>query len=167
MDRTPGRQPPVLHKDWRFYVGSGLMVLALVMPVLALLVPLLGWSVAQSALAVGLLIAGGPEVVCLLAVALLGKETFQYFTYRAKKLLRRTVLDTPASKARYYVGLGINLASWLPLYLYGYMPEVLPAGHSRIAILAGADIVFIASMFVMGGEFWGKFRRIFVWEGRV
>ncbi len=33
--------------------------------------------------------------------------------------------------------------------------------------VACADIVFIVSMFVMGGEFWGKFRRIFVWEGRV
>jgi hypothetical protein len=166
-DPDPGRKPPVLRKDWRFFIGAGLMILALVMPVFALLVPSLGLSVAQSAVVVGLLIAGGPEVICLLAVALLGRETFQHFTYSAKKLLRRTVLDTPASKTQYYAGLAINLASWLPLYLYGYMPEALPSGQGRIAILAGADIVFIASMFVMGGEFWGKFRRIFVWEGRI
>jgi hypothetical protein len=166
-DPTLVPKPPVLRKDWRFYIGVGLMVVALVMPVFALLVPLLDLSVAQSVVAVGVLVGGGPEVICLLAVALLGKETFQYFTYRTKLLLRRTILQTPASKTRYYFGLAINLASWLPLYLYGYMPDALPSGQSRIAILAGADIVFIASMFVMGGEFWGKFRRIFVWEGRV
>jgi hypothetical protein len=28
------------------------------------------------------------------------------------------------------------------------------------------DLVFVASVFLMGGEFWDKIRRIFVYEGK-
>lgn len=77
------------------------------------------------------------------------------------------MLDRPASKARYYLGLGINLLSLLPLYLFGYLPDVMPSGTTRIVILASADLAFIASLFIMGGELWEKLRRIFVWEGTV
>jgi len=36
--------------------------------------------------------------------------------------------------------------------------------HARLAL---GDLAFIISMFIMGGEFWDKVRRIFVWEGKV
>jgi hypothetical protein len=29
-----------------------------------------------------------------------------------------------------------------------------------------ADLGFILSVFLMGGEFWEKFRRLFIWEGK-
>ena len=114
-----------------------------------------------------MLVAGGPEALCILAVALLGKETFQYFTYKAKTAFRRAVIDRPASKGRYYFGLTIMLVSWLPAYLYAYFPASLPGGNARIYILAGMDLAFVASVFLMGGEFWEKVRRIFVYEGKI
>ena len=114
-----------------------------------------------------MLVAGGPEVLCIAAVALLGKETFQYLAHRAKLAFRRAVVDKPASKTRYYVGLAIILLSWLPAYIYAYAPAVLPGGNARIYILAAMDLAFVASVFLMGGEFWEKVRRIFVYEGKV
>ncbi|MCI0666407.1 MAG: transporter suffix domain-containing protein [Acidobacteria bacterium] len=161
------RKPPVLRKDWRFYTGIAALILSIIMPVFALLVPLLGLSLAKSAVIVGILVAGAPEVMALIAIALLGKESFQYFVYLAKKAFREAVIVKPASKERYYFGLILSLASWSPLYLYGYFPDVLPSGNTRIYILATADLIFIFSMFIMGGEFWGKCRRIFTWEGKV
>jgi len=136
------------------------------MPLFAFLVPLLGLSFAQSAVIVGLLIAGGPEVIGLIGIALLGRNAFQYFTYRAKRAFRSAVLATRVSKTRYYVGLAINMICWIALYLYGYYPTWLPSGDARIYILASAALSFILSMFIMGGEFWEKFRRIFIWEGK-
>jgi hypothetical protein len=129
--------PPTLKRDWRFYSGVTAMVLAVVMPLCALLVPVLGLPTAQSAVLVGVLVAGGPEVLCILAVALLGKDTFQYFTHQAKSAFRRALIDRPASKTRYYLGLTIMLVSWLPAYLYAYFPASLPGGDTRIYILAG------------------------------
>ena len=68
--------PPAPRKDWRFYAGMTAMALAVIMPLSAVVVPVLGLSTTQSALLAGVLLAGGPEVLCILAVALLGKETF-------------------------------------------------------------------------------------------
>ena len=159
--------PPAPRKDWRFYAGMTAMALAVIMPLCALVVPVLGLSATQSALLAGVLLAGGPEVLCILAVALLGKETFLYLAHRAKTALRRAVIDQPASRARYYAGLVVILLSWLPAYIYAYSPALLPQGNARIYLLAAMDLAFVVSVFLMGGEFWEKVRRIFVYEGRI
>src|SRR4029077_6680749 len=144
------------RKDWRFYAGMTAMALAVIMPLSALVVPVLGLSTTQSALLAGVLLAGGPEVLCILAVALLGKETFLYFAHRAKTALRRAVIDQPASKARYYTGLVVILLSWLPAYIYAYAPALTPQGDARIYLLAAMDLAFVVSVFLMGGEFWER-----------
>src|SRR4029077_21284572 len=46
--------------------------------------------------------------------------------------------------------------SWLPAYIYAYAPAAMPGGNTRIYILAAMDLAFVASMFLMGGEFWEK-----------
>ncbi len=160
-------KPPALKRDWRFYSGVAAMLLSVILPLCALFVPVLGLSTAQSAVLAGVLLAGAPEVLCILAVVLLGKDTFQYFAHKATSALRRVVLEQPASKARYYAGLAIILLSWLPAYLYAYFPAVLPGGNVRIYILAAMDLAFVASVVLMGGEFWEKVRRIFIYEGKI
>lgn len=157
-------KPPTLKRDWRFYSGLAAFSLSFIMPLGAVAVPWLGLPTAQAAVLAGLLVAGGPEVACILAVALLGKDNFQYFAHLVKRALRRAVGERPASKARYYTGLAIFLASWLPAYAFAYMPAAMPG--ERIYILAAMDLAFVASFVVMGGEFWEKMRRIFIYEGR-
>jgi len=117
-------KPPRLKKDWRFYTGTAALGLSFVMPLCALFVPLLGLPTGLSAVIVGLLVAGGPEVMGLVAVALLGKETFQYFIYQVKSTFWDAVMVRPVSQTRYYFGLALHLGSWLPLYLYGYWPAL-------------------------------------------
>jgi len=153
--------------NWRFVAGISVLGLAMVLPLGALLVPLLDLPVAQSALIAGALVAGAPEVLMLLAVALLGRQNFDRIIGAAKRFFFMTLFSTPVSRGRYYAGLAICLMSFIPLYVAGYASSWLPAAHGRIAILAAADLAFIFSFFVMGGEFWEKFRRLFVWEGRV
>ena len=158
---------PVLKRDWRFYAGMTALALSVVMPLVALFVPLLGLPTAQSVVLAGVLVAGGPEVLSIVAVGLLGRETFQYFAHLAKRVLRRAFIDRPASRARYYIGLAIILLSWIPSYIYAYFPNAMPGGNARIYILAGMDLAFVASVILMGGEFWEKVRRIFVYEGKI
>jgi len=117
---------PESASNWRLKAGIAVLVLAMALPLSALLVPLLDLPMAQSALIGGALVAGAPEVLMLLAAALLGRQNFDRI-----------------------------------------VPSWMPAGDNRIVILAAADVAFILSIFVMGGEFWEKFRRLFVWEGKV
>ncbi|MGQ0593643.1 MAG: hypothetical protein ACT4QB_13640 [Gammaproteobacteria bacterium] len=162
----PPPAPPVLNRDWRFHTGMAALILSLIMPLFAFLVPLVGLTVAESAVAVGVLIAGGPEVVGLLGVALLGRNAFQYFSYKIRTKLRQIVLTTRVSKSRYYCGLTITLTSLLLIYVYGHFPDWLPLGEMRFYIVAAAGVSFLLGMFLMGGEFWDKFRRLFLWEGK-
>jgi hypothetical protein len=163
---SPSNPPPLLRKDWRFYTGMAALLLALVLPLFGLAVPWLGLPTAVSAVLIGGLVAGGPEVLMVMAAALLGKETLHVFLYQAKRALGRALLVSPVSKVRYYTGLTIAVVSMLPFYLYGYFPEIMPPGSARIYTLAGSDLSFILSIFLMGGEFWEKLRRLFVWEGK-
>ena len=89
---------PVLQKDWRFYTGLTALALALVLPLLAFAVPFLGLSTAVSAALVGGLIAGGPEVMFLLAAALLGKNVLHYYLSRLKQLFWKPAVVKPVSK---------------------------------------------------------------------
>jgi hypothetical protein len=161
---TPG---PSLQKDWRLYAGITALILSCVMPLVGLAVPFLGLPVAWSAVLVGVLLAGGPEVLIVVAAILLGKETVHYFMATAKRKVLEALLVKPVSQARYYVGLTISVLSPAPLYLYGYFPGIMPADEARIYILAAADLSFVASVFIiMGGEFWEKLRSIFIWQGK-
>ena len=158
---------PESASNWRLKAGIAVLILAMALPLCALLVPLLELPMAQSALMAGGLVAGAPEVLMLLAAALLGRQNFDRIMGAAKKFFFTTFFASPVSRQRYYAGLAVCVLSIVPLYLAGYVPSSMPAGNNRIVILAAADVAFILSIFVMGGEFWEKFRRLFVWEGRV
>ncbi|WP_295454844.1 transporter suffix domain-containing protein [uncultured Thiodictyon sp.] len=158
-------QPSAFTGGPRTYAGMAALVLAFILPVFVIVIPFLGLSAKWSALLTTGLLVGGPELLTLVAVALLGKDALRYFTDKVKQALWGLVIETRVSKFQYYLGLSLSLASILPLYIYGYLPGLLPEG-GRIPILAAADLIFIASMFIMGGEFWEKVQRIFVWEGK-
>lgn len=160
----PADAPPAAN--WRFHAGVAVLIISCVMPLGALVVPFLGLDTATSAMLAGGLAAGVPEILSLISIALMGRENFNRLVGMAKNAFIAAVLRRPASKLRYYIGLAACLLSIVPLYLYGYAPHLMPE-QTRVWALIGGDVVFIVSLFVMGGEFWAKFRRLVVWEGVV
>ena len=140
-------------------LGLVLLAAAVVLPVAALAFPLVGLPPASSHLGVSLLVAGGPEMLCLAAVALLGRTGFDAL---------RTGGPSPASvrveKARYYGALLYCGLNTLPIALYAYAPGVMPGGTAKLVILAVTDLGFVLSVLLAGGQFWEKFRRLFVFE---
>jgi hypothetical protein len=119
------------------------------------------WKTALS----GFLLVVGPEVLSLLAIAILGKDGFNYLKENVFALLRRAAPAAKVSRARYRAGLAI----WALLFVYGsfvwYAPDLVP-GYSehRIAMNLTADFLFIVSLFVLGGDFWEKFRALFSYD---
>ena len=107
----------------------------------------------------GMLAVGIPEIFMLIAIAILGKQGFDYLKSHLWKAIR------PADKVsttRYRIGLILFftplLLGWLHPYLEMWIPD-LTAYQLKLAI--AGDIVFAFSLFVLGGGFWLKLKSLF------
>lgn len=160
------KNPPKLVKDWKYYTGMTCMVLALVLPLFGFLVPMLDLPILFSATIIGILTVGGPEIMVMLGAILLGKQTAYYYKEKFLALFKKKPgRPKRVSKGRYYFGLTLFFGSVLPLYLYGFFPAVMPVDEElRYVILVSADLVFVLSFFILGGEFWEKIKNLFIWE---
>ena len=154
-----------LTASWRFRLGVALIAIGWICP---LFIPLVTnstlsteWKTALS----GFLLVIGPEVLSLLAIAILGKDGFNYLKEKVFALLRRAAPSAKVSRARYRAGLAI----WAFLFIYGsfvwYAPHLVPGySENRIALNLTADFLFIVSLFVLGGDFWEKFQALFNYD---
>ncbi len=104
-------------------------------------------------------VLGVPEAFMLIAIAILGKQGFDYLKSRLWKAVR------PADKVssiRYRIGLVLFftpiLFGWLTPYLELWI-TVLEAHQIKLAI--AGDIIFAVSLFVLGGDFWLKIKALF------
>jgi hypothetical protein len=95
--QQPTAAGPDLKKDWRFYSGMAALILAGVLPLFSMLVPLLGLPTAWAVTLVACFIGGGPEVLLLVAAALLGKETVHHFLTATKNWAFRVLSIRPAA----------------------------------------------------------------------
>jgi hypothetical protein len=157
-----------MQKKFRFYLGLVCLVLSFVLPLFGFLVAQMNWSIALKTIIIGLLTVGGPELFAILAVILLGKETFIYLKDKFFALLKRLRPPAPVSRIRYKIGLLMFLIPLIPTYIMGYAPHWLPDQSSRrLYVNIAADFIFLFSLFVLGGDFWDKLRALFVYEARV
>ena len=108
------------------------------------------------------LVLGLPEVFMLIAVAILGKQGFDYLKSHLWQAVR------PADKVsamRYRIGLVLFftpiLFGWLSPYLELWVTEF---GTLQIRLAIAGDIIFAISLFVLGGDFWLKIKALFTHE---
>lgn len=165
-----GYEIPRLEKDWKYYLGINLFVFSWLTFGFAFVAPFLPVSAAIAAvMAAALIIAG--EVTFWASVALLGKPFMQFLKAKLLEFLhsRRPAELRRVSKERHYVGLALFLGSFLSYYLAMAVPfldlprEQMPA--TIIAILIVGQATFFISLFVLGGEFWAKLKKLFQWPG--
>jgi len=108
-----------------------------------------------------LLIFPIPELLDLTAVAVVGKQGFWYLKGLLFGSLRQRVAQE-VSRTRYRIGLVMFLLpvafGWLAPYLAHNI-----SGFSEHALIfhVGGDVLFLASLFVLGGDFWDKLGAMF------
>lgn len=154
-------------KKVKLYLGIALLLLSCLIPFLGLSVATLNLPVALKGAIIGLLAVGGPEIVAIAAIALLGKEAFELITSKILALLSRLAPRGSVSKTRYTLGLVLFLITFIPTYIMGYFPHLLPdATPARLYVSISADLLFVVSLFVLGGDFWDKMRSLFVYEAK-
>ncbi len=152
---------------WRFRVGATLFVVGFAAPAAIPLVALSGLATGWKTALSGALAVGVPEIMMVAAVAVMGKQGFAEVKRRFGSWLRRYGPPDKVSRARYRLGLVMFTAplllGWLHPYIHRHVPgfDVNPMWWH-----VGGDLVFFASFFVLGGDFWDKLRSLFIHGAR-
>jgi hypothetical protein len=153
---------------WRLKLGVSMFVLSILLPVAGIpLVASLDLSGTMTTSISGALLVGA-EVLGVLAIAVMGKPGFLYIKSRVFGLLRQVGPPREVSRARYNSGLVMFslpiLFGWLSIYAADYIPLF---DENMLAFAIGGDLLFLASLFVLGGDFWDKIRALFVHSDKV
>jgi hypothetical protein len=156
----------MMSTNTRFVLGVILLVIGLLLPLGAYPVAQTAWPTGVKA-AVGGILFFGFEIMAIPAVAIMGKENFDRIMARIKGWLSRQKPHGDVGPVRHYVGLMLFVLPIVPTYIMAYAPQWLPdSSPSRLWINLGADVMFLVSLFVLGGDFWDKLRSLVVREAR-
>jgi len=179
---SPENQPKATSdsdftKTWRYKAGLAMIVIGNLTILLALFIPALGGS---SGL-VGAMVVGG-ELLSLASIVFLGKAGFKAIKSKFFAFVK-TSYTGPVSRTRHYIGIALLLTNLLvtavlALYAGDSMGAATPKGPHPI--VWGLDleqqktlvtwlflidpIAFLLTIYVLGADWWGRFRRMFVWE---
>jgi len=149
-------------KNSRIIFGTFIFVIGFMSPLLIPFVTRTDWSVGLKSTLSGMLAFGIPEIFILLAVAVMGKQGYEFIKEKALRLLKRFAPSDEVSLTRYRIGL---IMFTIPIiigivqpYLGSYFPffKEIPLWWFIIS-----DILFISSFFVLGGNFWDKLSGLF------
>ena len=153
---------------WRLKLRVPIFVLSILVPVAGIpLVATLDLSGTITTSVSGALL-GGSEVLGLLAVAVMGKPGYLYIKSRVFGLLRRYRPPQEVSRARYHTGLVMFALPILFGWVTPYVSDLIPNLEDNLfAYAIGGDMLLLASLFVLGGDFWDKIRALFVHSDKV
>lgn len=118
-----------------------------------------GWKAVLS----GMLLLGIPELMMLVAAAVLGKSGFHFLKGLLFGFFKRHAIPKEVSPTRHRIGLALFLVPMLWGWLTPYVEQGIPGyeGH-RLAVGLLGDLLLVSSLFVLGGEFWEKLRALFI-----
>ena len=160
-------QAEVPAAGWRLKLGVTLFGLSILLPVIGVpLVAAMGLSAGTLATVSGVLLAGA-EVLGIVAVAVMGKPGFAYIKNRVFGFLRQYGPPAEVSRTRYGIGLVMFAVPILFGWLAPYAADLVPGdvGNELTYAIVG-DLMLLASLFVLGGDFWDKLRALFFHEAK-
>ena len=146
----------------RLTLGSFILVIGFLSPLVIPWVTASDWSSGLKTLVSGLLAFGIPELFMLLAVAVMGKSGYEFIKAKLGALLKPLAPPDTVSAARYRLGL---IMFCIPLVfgaLLPYAAHFFPSlGKTPLWAYIASDLLFVCSLFVLGGDFWDKLRGLF------
>lgn len=144
-----------------------LLILMIISPGIALLVPYLGFSEALTMTLQGFFLVGGPEVFMIAGVALAGKEGLETVKNTIKKLFGLPAGDYIAPKSQYNFGLTLIIIGLVIPILVAYLPQLIEnciLGTYELYFNLAGDVLLILGVFVAGQQFIAKLKKLITWE---
>ncbi len=163
--------PPAMNKDWKYHLGLGLFIYSFFPFFVTLALPLLPLAKSTMAVAATVLIASA-EVAFYLGVALLGKPFLQalkrrWHVFWSRYRRHEMAAPRPVSRRRHALGVALCLVSPLPYYgaVAGLVLGYAETGGMPwlVGMLLASEALFVVGLFVLGGEFWERLKKLFAW----
>jgi hypothetical protein len=103
----------------------------------------------------------------LSSIAIMGKASYLWIKYQMHYVYHRITKPHDVSPLRYNIGLVLFVLPFIPNYIISYTPHLLPTSTTfHYITIVTADVIFLASLFVLGGDFWDKLRALFVYSAK-
>lgn len=153
---------------WNVKLGMGLFVFSIILPLAGIpIVAAIELSTTTAASTVALLL-GLAEVCGLAAVAVMGKNGYAYLKGKLARFADSCAPPQDVSKVRYSVGLTMFciplIVGWVAPYLFALFPSLTPSNFTWALV---GDAFFLASLFVLGGNFWDKLHSLFIHNAHI
>lgn len=159
--------PSFGQAGWRFGIGVVLVIGGYVAWALIPMVTVSDLSLGLKTPLTGFL-AIMPVLTKVAAIAVMGKPGFNLLKYHVFKFLGRFRPAEQVSQRRYRIGLVLFVLSLVFSSLLPYFPGILVDWQASEELWSlVADAVLIASLFVLGGEFWSKLAALFDYKAKV
>jgi hypothetical protein len=101
------------------------------------------------------------------AIAILGKSSYEWINYKMHYIYHHVAKPHQVTPLRYNIGLVLFVLPFLPNYMISFMPHLFSISlTTRYIIIIASDVVFLASLFVLGGDFWDKLRSLFIYKAK-
>ena len=152
---------------WRFRLGLIILVVGWLSPLCIPVITATELPTRWKTIISGLLAVGIPEVFTIVAIAIMGKSGYNLIKERFFRFLNKHGPPDRVSLTRYRFGLVMFVLpivfGWLGPYgahhISGYETH-------RLVVIVIGDLMFVASLFVLGGDFWDKIRSLFIHRAR-
>jgi len=161
---TKAGQP---HGGLRFRLGLTILIVGWLSPLLIPIVTRTSLATEWKTIISGLLAVGIPEVFTVAAIAVMGKSGFNLIKERIFSFFKKHGPPDRVSLTRYRIGLVMFVLPVVFGWLGPYGANKIPGyeTHRFVVSLIG-DLMFVASFFVLGGDFWDKIRSLFIHRAR-
>jgi hypothetical protein len=163
MTQTTASKIEQPRAGWRFRLGLTILIVGWLSPLLIPVVARTSLETEWKTIILGLLAVGIPEVFTVAAIAIMGKSGYNLIKQRIFSLLKKHGPPDRVSLTRYRIGLVMFALPVVFGWLGPYGAHLIPGyeTHRFVVSLIG-DVMFVASLFVLGGDFWDKIRALFI-----
>lgn len=168
MNTAASKSATTAIPGWRLKFGILIFILSIVLPLagIPLLTSLDLSKTISASISGGLLV--GAEVLGIVAVAVMGKPGYLMIKNHVIGFLKQYGPPRKVGPVRYRIGLAMFLIpilfGWVSIYVADYIPGFVD--HPLAFAIAG-DALLLASLFVLGGDFWDKVRALFIHSDKV
>jgi hypothetical protein len=101
------------------------------------------------------------------SIAILGKASYAWINYQMHYFYHKVAKPHQITPLRYNIGLVMFVLPFLPNYMISFMPQLFHISlTARYIVIIASDLMFLASLFVLGGDFWDKLRALFIYKAK-